>query len=463
MNPSLPVLHVLRRVRPFLAAWSWPAWLWFWGVAGCTEAPPPAPIEEKPQPTVPAFPAYVGPAAPSPAVPLEFAEGMDAYYHQLTLVDLKVPGTLARAGHWGDSIIAADGLTSKIRAILQKRFGNGGHGFHIASRYNNAYLHRGIRFSSDKWASCLIITRCRKNDHYGYGAVASDSSGGAMSRFWTPAEGEGSGISKIELWYAEQPEGGWLEVTLDDQDPVVLDTRADTFRDAWKLFETKPGPHQFKVRALGNGAVRAYGATFETHGPGVVWDELSMIGAFTQRLDYQDPKHIASQLQHRQINLMVFLLGGNDTLRNTQDLSAKRPMTPYYDEYTAVLKKFRAGRPEASCLVMSVTDHADRLSPGIVKTRQVVPRIVEVQRQVAKEQGCAFFNTFQAMGGEGSIHRWTRKQPAWANGDYAHLVALGQEAVAQYLVDAILHGYVNYRNQRQGEPLPELPTTVSSN
>src|SRR5690606_3113782 len=202
--------------------------------------------------------------------------------------------------------------------------------------------------------------------------------------------------------------------------------------------------------------VRAYGATFETHGPGVVWDELSMIGAFTQRLDYQNADHLRSQLQHRQIDLMVFLLGGNDTLRHNQDLSPKRPMTPYRDEYTAVLKKFRGARPEASCLVMSVTDHADQVSPGVVRTRSVVPRMVEVQREVAREQGCSFFNTFQAMGGEGSIYRWSRKHPAWANGDYAHLVTLGQEAVAQYLVDAILYGYVHYRQRQTGQPLPEL-------
>lgn len=405
---------------------------------------------------IPSFPPFVGSIPKDPEAPIEFIEAMDAYYRQLTLVDLKVPNTLARAGHWGDSIIAADGLTSKIRSLMQERFGNGGHGFHVGSRYNNAYLHRGIRFTSDKWASCLIITRCRKNDRYGYGAVASDSSGGALSRWWTPSEGEGSGISRIELWYAEQPEGGWIQTTLDDQEPIVLDTNADQVRDGWRLYEAEPGAHHFKVNALGNGAARVYGATFETHGPGVVWDELSMIGSFTQRLDYQDPTHLREQLQHRQLNLMVFLLGGNDTLRHTQDLSPKRPMTPYREEYTAVLKKFRTARPEASCLVMSVTDHADQISPGVVKTRSVVPRMVEVQREVAHEQGCAFFNTFAAMGGEGSIYRWSRKRPAWANGDYAHLVTLGQEAVAQYLVDALLRGYVEYRKRNEGQPFTEL-------
>lgn len=440
-----PLLRALALLAPWLVAACEPA-----------EATPPPPAKPAEVPPVPVFPAFTGAIPVAPPVPIEFIEGMDAYYRQLTLVDLKVPGTLARAGHWGDSIIAADGLTSKLRALMQERFGNGGHGFHIASRYNSAYLHRGIKFSSDKWASCLIITRCRKNDHYGYGAVASDSSGGALSRWWTPEAGEGSGISRVELWFAEQPEGGWLQATLDDGEPVVIDTNAETFRDGWKAFDTKPGAHHFKVSAMGNGATRVYGATFETHGPGVVWDELSMIGSFTQRLDYQDPTHIRSQLQHRQINLIVFLLGGNDTLRHTQDLSPKRPMTPYREEYTAVLKKFRTARPEASCLAMSVTDHADQISPGLVKTRSVVPRMVEVQREVAKEQGCAFFNTFQAMGGEGSIYRWSRKKPAWANGDYAHLVTLGQEAVAKDLVAAILHGYANYRKQNAGKPLPEL-------
>lgn len=427
---------------------------------GCQAETPPAPASPPPtqtaEPQHAVFPPYAGPDVERPSVPLEFGEAMDAYYRQLTLVDLGVPGTLARAGHWGDSIIAADGLTSHIRATLQARFGNGGHGFHVGSRYNSAYLHRGIRFSSDKWASCLIITRCRKNDRYGYGAVASDSSGGAISRWWTPADGHGSGISRIELWYAEQPQGGWLEVTLDEGTPTVIDTYAETIDDAWKVFETEPGPHQFKVRVLGNGAVRLYGAVFETEGPGIVWDELSMIGAFTQRLDYQDPHHLRTQLQRRELNLMVFLLGGNDTLRNTYDLTPSRPMTPYYDEYSAVLSKFRAARPEASCLVMSVTDHADRIAPGVVKTRAIVPRMVDVQQRVAREQGCAFFNTFQAMGGEESIYRWSRKTPPWANGDFAHLVGPGQKAIAGYLVNAILHGYVAYRERQTGLPLPEL-------
>src|SRR5690606_9159689 len=166
--------------------------------------------------------------------------------------------------------------------------------------------------------------------------------------------------------------------------------------------------------------------------------------------------NLRTQLQHRQIDRMVILLGANDTLRHSQDLTAKRPTPPYRDEYTAVLKTFRGARPEASCLVMSVTDHADQVSPGVVKTRSVVPRMVEVQREVAQEQGCAFFNTFQAMGGEGSIYRWSRKRPAWANGDYAHLVTLGQEAVAQYLVDAILRGYAAHRKPSEGQHLPEL-------
>ncbi|MBI5607518.1 MAG: hypothetical protein HY902_01405, partial [Deltaproteobacteria bacterium] len=34
-----------------------------------------------------------------------------------------------RIGHWGDSHIANDGLTHVVRLLLQKRFGDGGHGF----------------------------------------------------------------------------------------------------------------------------------------------------------------------------------------------------------------------------------------------------------------------------------------------------------------------------------------------
>src|SRR5690606_25747498 len=148
-------------------------------------------------------------------------------------------------------------------------------------------------------------------------------------------------------------------------EPLFVETRSEETKEAWLPLELPEGRHVFKIRAEGHGSSRGYGVVMERQGPGLVWDEVAIIGAFTQRLDHHDPDHLRGQLARRQLDLMVFLLGGNDTLRNRTDLHRSRPMTPYENEFRAVIRKFRGARPEAGCLVMSVTDHGDPIAPGL--------------------------------------------------------------------------------------------------
>jgi lysophospholipase L1-like esterase len=198
---------------------------------------------------------------------------------------------------------------------------------------------------------------------------------------------------------------------------------------------------------------QGYGVVLERDVPGVVWDELSLIGSFTQRLDYQNADHLGWQLRRRGIDLMVFIFGGNDVQREFYDL--KTEMRPYEAEYTRVLRKFRGGRPEASCMIMSLIDHGVR-SEGSVRTRGIVPRLVASQRKVALEQGCAFFDTFHAMGGMNSIARLLRARPQLAAPDFAHPTLAGQGVIATLVYRSLMHEYAAYRRKNVGAPLPEL-------
>lgn len=387
------------------------------------------------------------------AEPIENPEALAHYLGQLTLTDLKLEGAITRAGHWGDSVLGGDGLTSSLRKRLQARFGDAGHGFHALSRYSIGYGHRGVRFQDrGGWRSCEIIFKCRPDGRYGYGGVHSSSSGGGQSLWRTAKDSPGDRVSRFELWYQKAPDGGRFELQIDGVRSVV-DTRADEASDAVEVFELEDGPHDFVLRAGGGGASRGYGVVLERDQPGVVWDELSLIGSFTQRLDYQDAEHLGWQLRRRDIDLMVFIFGGNDVQREFSDL--KRSMGRYEREYERVLRKFRSGRPEASCLVMSLTDHGAR-SEGAVRTRGIVPRLVASQRKVALDVGCAFFDTFHAMGGEDSIARWLRARPQLAAPDLAHPTRAGQGVLATLLYRALMHEYVAYREKNVGAPLPEL-------
>jgi lysophospholipase L1-like esterase len=323
-------------------------------------------------------------------------------------------------------------------------------------RYHPAYQQQGITFKQvAPWERCFIVWDCRKDERrYGYGGLLAYSSGGSASVWSTPKDGFGQSVSRFELWFARQERGGKLEVVVDGAATESIDTRGPNLEDDWFTLKVAPGPHRFQVRAAGGGNVRAYGVVLENDGPGVVWDDMALVGGSTRGLRTHDPKHIESQIRKRDPDLVAFMFGGNDMERNYVDL--KESMQPYYDEYADVLRRFRAGKPGLACLIISPIDHGRRLPTGEIATKSFVGSLVKAQREVALENGCAFFDTYQATGGEGTAARWFRARPRLISPDLGHPTQFGHEVIAGLVADAILSGYEQYRRRMEGKPLPEL-------
>jgi lysophospholipase L1-like esterase len=405
------------------------------------------------EPTFPPYPGHSDDVVPVEE-PIESIEALDYYYGKLTLTDLGVGGAITRASQWGDSVIGGDGLTEAIRQRMQRRFGDSGHGFHALGRYSRWYNHHGVGFKERRdWKTCLIIFKCESDRRYGYGGVSSVSRGQALSTWRTIDEEFGRSVSRFELWYQKRPDGGGFEIRVDGRIERIVDARAAEVSDDVETLSLADGAHVIDVAALAKGVARGYGVVLERDVPGAVWDELALIGSFTQRLDYQDPEHIAGQIQRRNVDLMVFMFGGNDLGRESHDL--KHTTLPYEQEYARVIRKFRAGKPEASCMIMSLTDHARRVNGAIV-TRPMVGRLVEAQRKVAMMSGCAFFDTYAAMGGAGAVALGRKSKPPLAAPDLRHPTRAGQQRIGTLLYHAMMRGYADYRRRRQGQPLPDL-------
>jgi lysophospholipase L1-like esterase len=412
------------------------------------QQPPRLPPVEK----VATFPAY----EPDPEheravdVPIENAGALDHYFRRLTLVDLGVPGVLARASHWGDSLLGDDGMTFAIRSRLQARFGDGGHGFHVLAPLNAFYLHRGIRFAViTPWSSrCELLFNCEADRRYGLGGVSTRSSGGGHSRFTTAKQGPGENVSHFELWYERSPSGGTFEIRVDDQLLRTVDARAPERADEVAVLKLDDGPHRIGVHAV-RGSARGYGVVLEREGPGVVWENLAVIGTFTNTLNRQDPEHIAGQVRLRNPDLLVFSLGGNDAQRSAGDIRDN-----YESEYVNALRRYRAGKPAASCLLIAVTAHGKRTQYGI-QERPSVPEMVAVQRRVALAEGCGFFDLYRAMGGGPSIQQWVSSRPPLLGGDLGHPTSEGHAVLASLVYHALMHGYAEYRGRIAGQRLPD--------
>jgi lysophospholipase L1-like esterase len=372
---------------------------------------------------------------------------LDSFFEDLARADAGIEGSVVRVMHWGDSAIGIDGIPGAIRRRVQNRFGDAGHGFHLMAPPNTSYRHREVEFShNDAWKKCFIIHKCRSDGHYGLGGTTFSSWGGGQSNFAPHPERSAGKVSRFELYYAGQPEGGQLRVQVDDGDKVILETAADALEDRFYAVNVPDGPHEISVRAVGEGQVRLYGVTMERPGPGIVWDSAALVGAFTTRMMEFDAEHLASQLTHRGTDLVVFTFGGNDMIRNVK-------MSTIADEYRAVVEHVKAAKPDAACLVMAPLDHGERQGAQIV-SRPVVARMVKAQREVAEEAGCAFFDTYAAMGGKGSAGRWYKRSPRLMSGDLGHATAKGHQVIGELFYRALLGAYVDYRKRADVEGIP---------
>lgn len=403
-----------------------------------------APIVEPPQ-AGEALPPYTPHADDQEVVPqsleLPSATALDQFYEQLARTDSRYAGEITRVSHWGDSVIANDNVSSSMRFAMQRRFGDAGHGFHLIAKPNPSYRHQGVRFSGgETWQLCYIINRCRPDNLYGFGGTTVWSGAGAQSQWKTePKLAFGRSFSRVELWYRAQPRGGRVRLQVDHDEPVLISTATnDDGHDAWHTVSVGDGPHTLDLKAAGGGQVRLYGVVMERDGPGVVWDGMAQLGAFSRKMLLFDPQHLRTQIDHRDPALLVFMFGGNDLT------IAPHKLDRYEQDFALMLRRFVGDKSPRACLVMAPVDHGQREGQRII-SKPMVPKVVEIQRRVALAEGCAFFDTVAAMGGDGGAARWRRSTPPLLSGDLAHLTHAGQKAVGHMAYLALMEGYVAYR------------------
>ncbi len=372
--------------------------------------------------------------------PLEFSEALAPFYERLAAADDGADDAgVVRVVHLGASMIGADDLPSILRGKFQTRFGDGGAGLVLMQRYMPNYLNRWVKLTASGWDHCYIAYRCKKDGHYGLGGTTFWSDGGASTTIATRKEELGDEVSHFEVWYAATKRGGRLGVRVDGGESTTIDTRADAIEDRYHAIDVEPGPHKIRVRALGYGRSRAYGVVLETS-TGLVWDQFSMLGAFTRRMLEWDPEHIAGHVAQRDPDLIVFTYGGNDTRRVA---TGKLTHEQYVQEYADSIARVRAGKPGVACLVTGMTDRGKSLEFKI--TSEHVQLIREAQREAAKTAGCAFFDALEAMGGPGSIITWRDAKPSLASTDLKHLNHRGRVKLGGWIYDAVIAGYVAHR------------------
>lgn len=335
---------------------------------------------------------------------------------------------IVRISHFGDSPVTGDLISGESRARFQRIYGNAGHGWILPGRPWEWYGHLGVTLSDEGWTINTLVTTGRRDRAYGFGGASFTSRGGAVTRLATART---SPFDRLEIHYLAHPGGGSLQVKVDGE-IHELSTRREETGPAFESFSlAEDKAHSVVLRAEGDGEVVLYGMVLERDTHGVVYDALGANGAAIHHLGLMSEASWVSALKLRRPDLVILAFGTNESGY------ANIPGPAYERDYRRVIARIREALPGVSILIMAPMDRAERNEAGEIATMPSIPRIVEAQRRLALETGCAFFNTYLAMGGDRSAYRWYKVSPRLMTGDFTHPTRSGADRVARLLVEAL--------------------------
>jgi lysophospholipase L1-like esterase/LysM repeat protein len=413
---------------------------------GTVAAPPPATNEtaaaepEAPASGEPADAAAAGDEAADELLArteIEHPEVLASFFDAVSQAEQEQPGAVVRVAHFGDSHSATTAFTQAIRRTLAERVGDAGTGFLQPGTPWPSYDPPGVEIGvTGAWTFDRVRRTADGNltdGLYGLGAFSARTAE-PDATVWLRTEDDATAAG-FEVEYLTQPDGGSAELLLDGEVVARIDSSGLGVGAAEHRVQTEDGGHRFEIRARGDGEVRLLGLEAERAGPGVRYDVLAANGARADWLLSWNADLFVDRLARRDPDLVVLMYGTNEA--GDPDLDLER----YAADFARALELVRGGAPGAACLVLAPPDMSERRRRRFVGTPEVLPRVIELQRTAAAERDCAFFDTFGAMGGAGSMDRWAAREPPLAGRDRVHLTARGYRALGEAIGAALLRAY----------------------
>jgi alginate O-acetyltransferase complex protein AlgI len=361
-----------------------------------------------------------------------------------------------RIMYYGDSQIEGDRITSYLRRTLRK--GNSGTGPGLLQPLMPVMNTKTVWMkSSSNWKKYNYLS-------YSSGKISHNELGPFMAvcRFLPEGERSSAQVTAsikitpsniadsasavydlLRIFYGRASEAVNIVVRSDDEE--VLSATLRTGNSVNEISCQLNGGKEIFIEFKGNVSPDIYGISIESPA-GLIVDNIPMRGSAGLEFTMVDSINLEESYIKLAPDLFILQYGLNVVKNVRSDYF-------YYQKglgrQLALLKKISPG---THILVISVTDMAEKEGDSI-KLFPNIPSIIKSQKKATVEAGAAFWDAYEAMGGESSIVRWAEKKPALAQEDYIHLTYPGADTLSKKLTGAIF-------TNRRGEVVSVNPTAT---
>lgn len=347
------------------------------------------------------------------------------------LYDKLLDGTPVRIAVLGDSFIEGDILTADLRETLQEHYGGTGCGFAPMASPLTGFRHT-VKTTSKGWTAYNIMQHKTtpeplRENYYVSGWVCRPETGAQTRWETTQSRRHLDPCDGARILFLSRSESR-VEVTVND---TLHRSFAIEASDELRQIDIAGLPLRSVTFRVAEGAdgVIGYGAVMGRGGVAV--DNYSVRSNNGQAMFRTNPA----------LNAQAQALLGYDLVILQYGLNIMQQGIHNYANYGAQIGKMiayvRQCFPKAAVLVMGVSDRSVRTDHGF-EPMDAVPYMTQYQREAARREQAAFWDTSAAMGALGGMAQFVTN--GWAGKDYTHINFAGGRQVAYALANALNDG-----------------------
>lgn len=367
---------------------------------------------------------------------------MGSFYDALSRVSsLDRP---VRIAYFGDSFIEGDILTGDLRAMLQDKFGGCGVGY-VPITSAVAGFRATVHHSYSGWGSHSITDPVYFNrslqdisNHYFIPHPGASVSLEGTARYAAHLDS-----CRRSSFYFFSSDSLIISASINGNEPEYFSIEGDSMSMRSVSVEGNIHSVKWKVEQCGEHS-RCFAATMDPLS-GIVVDNFSTRGSSGQQLIHIPLSVLKDYHRMRTYDLIVLQYG----------LNVASEAVHRYDYYTNAMKKvishLKEAFPQTSILIVGVGDRENRSETGELRTMSGVKSLIRYQQMLAADTHVAFWNLFEAMGGEGSMAEMVNSKPSMANYDYTHINFRGGKHLADLLFKSLMYGKEQYERRKAYE------------
>lgn len=347
-----------------------------------------------------------------------------------------------RIMHYGDSQIECDLMSATMREYFQEEFGGMGPGIQPAVQPVGKNTVLQTTSPED----------LNRKSVYGMGDKTSSGNYGVIGQM---SHVDGSASFSFSAYSSKKPSHAntynKVSVVMRGSGSIACKTRKksydlkpETKGDGVRIYSTTLDEPLSNVTVSVSGSMDIYGIMLDGD-KGVAFDNISMRGCSGTIFTSISEASMSPFFTQRDVSLIILQYGGNAVAY----LTNKSSLETYSKQIRAQLRYMKKMAPKARILFIGPSDMAT-LIHGKQQSYPNLPDVIDMLRRTANEEGCAYWDMYAAMGGEGTMVKWVKQKPALAYTDYVHFTPKGSTQVSTIFLDMLklYHNYYKFRQQK---------------